>query len=112
MCGIRPCFALSGLLDLWATFTRGVAPAWFVVAPSGRWQTAGWLPRVSFVAFVTLFGCASVSFAANSPLADAVEKSDHSGIRVLLKQHAAVNAPQVDGMTALHWAAHLDDLET
>ena len=27
------------------------------------------------------------------------------------QQHADVNAPQVDGMTALHWAAYHDDLE-
>ncbi len=50
--------------------------------------------------------------ASKSPLADAAEKSDRAAIRTLLKQHADVNAPQADGMTALHWAAHLDDLET
>src|SRR5437868_4980062 len=50
--------------------------------------------------------------ASKSPLADAAEKSDHTTIRTLLKQHADVNAPQADGMTALHWAAYLDDLET
>ena len=33
-------------------------------------------------------------------------------MRALLKQHADVNAPQIDGMTALHWAAWQDDLET
>ena len=32
-------------------------------------------------------------------------------IRALLQQHVDVNAPQVDGMTALHWAAYQDDLE-
>ena len=47
-----------------------------------------------------------------SPLADAAEKSDRAGVRTLLKQRVDVNAPQVDGMTALHWAAYLDDLET
>jgi ankyrin repeat protein len=49
---------------------------------------------------------------ANSPLADAAEKSDRAALRSLLKQHADVNAPQADGMTALHWAAYHDDLET
>ena len=48
----------------------------------------------------------------NSPLADAAEKSDRAVIRTLLKQHADVNAPQADGMTALHWAAYRDDLDT
>lgn len=53
------------------------------------------------------------AFGANeSPLADAVEKSDRATIRTLLKQRADVNAPQADGMTALHWAAHREDLET
>src|SRR6266571_1122348 len=50
--------------------------------------------------------------ASPSRLADAAEKADRVAIRTLLKRHADVNAPQVDGMTALHWAAHLDDLET
>lgn len=55
---------------------------------------------------------ASPSSAADSRLADAAEKSDHATIRTLLKQHADVDASQEDGMTALHWAAHRDDLET
>src|SRR5262245_39414765 len=54
----------------------------------------------------------SASAASPAPLADAVEKSDRPTIQSLLKQHADVNAPQVDGTTALHWAAYLDDLET
>ena len=29
-----------------------------------------------------------------------------------LKQRVDVNAPQVDGMTALHWAAYHDDRES
>ena len=33
-------------------------------------------------------------------------------LRSLLKQKVDVNAPQVDGMTALHWAAYQDDTET
>lgn len=54
---------------------------------------------------------ASVLTAADSPLANAAEKSDRTVLRTLLKQHADVNAPQADGMTALHWAAQRDDLE-
>jgi ankyrin repeat protein len=44
-------------------------------------------------------------------LADAAEKMDRSRIRALLKQRVDVNTPQVDGMTALHWATYQDDLE-
>ena len=45
---------------------------------------------------------------AKSPLADAAEKLDRAGVRALLKGSVDVNAPQVDGMTALHWAAYQD----
>jgi ankyrin repeat protein len=45
-----------------------------------------------------------------APLADAAEKMDRAAIRALLKQRVDVNAPQADGMTALHWAAYQDDL--
>jgi ankyrin repeat protein len=50
--------------------------------------------------------------AAESRLADAVENQDRATIRTLLKQHADLDVPQADGMTALHWAAYLDNLET
>jgi ankyrin repeat protein len=59
-----------------------------------------------------LLAASSPAASARSPLADAAEKSDRAVIRTLLKQHADVNAPQVDGMTALHWATYQDDLET
>jgi ankyrin repeat protein len=49
--------------------------------------------------------------AARAPLADAAEQADRTRIRTLLKQRVDVNAPQIDGMTALHWATYQDDLE-
>src|SRR5262245_7256972 len=52
------------------------------------------------------------SAAAEAPLADAMEKMDRAAVRALLQRRADVNAPQVDGMTALHWAAYQDDLES
>jgi ankyrin repeat protein len=45
-------------------------------------------------------------------LADAAEKMDRARIRALLQQRVDVNTPQIDGMTALHWATYQDDLET
>ena len=61
----------------------------------------------------TLIIAASARVAgAESRLADAAEKMDRTSIRTLLERRADVNAPQVDGMTALHWAAFRDDLET
>src|SRR5258705_4228086 len=66
-----------------------------------------------FEAISLTMSLASVLTAATkSPLTDAVEKQDRVTVRTLLKQHADVNAPQADGMTALHWAAYLDDFET
>lgn len=44
-----------------------------------------------------------------APLADAVMRRDAVLARRLLQQGADVNAAQPDGMTALHWAATLDD---
>jgi uncharacterized protein len=52
------------------------------------------------------------AFAASSPVADAVQNHDAAALQALLKQHAAVNAAQPDGTTALQWAAHWNDSET
>jgi len=70
------------------------------------------LNRFSVAGMVVLFATSSLAANVKSPLADAAEKSDHATIRILLKQRADMNAPQVDGRTALHWAAHHDDPET
>jgi ankyrin repeat protein len=53
-----------------------------------------------------------VAGAAKTPLADAVQQRDARAVRALFAEGADVNAPQSDGMTALHWAVHHDDLET
>jgi uncharacterized protein len=52
-----------------------------------------------------------VPAAAEPRLADAAKQSDKAAIRALLEQHLDVNVPQIDGTTALHWAAYQDDLE-
>ena len=49
--------------------------------------------------------------AADTRVADAVEKSDRAGLERSLKEQADVNAPQLDGMTALHWAALRGDFD-
>jgi uncharacterized protein len=65
------------------------------------------------IAAVLLLAAANLSSAAaDAPLADAMEKMDRAAVRALLQRRADVNAPQVDGMTALHWAAYRDDLES
>jgi len=60
---------------------------------------------------VVLLTAASAA-AASSPMADAAMKQNREAVRSLLRQKADVNAPQVDGTTALHWAVRLDDLDT
>ena len=52
------------------------------------------------------------AIAAGNELADAVMKQTRDSVRALLKRKADVNAPQLDGTTALHWAVRFDDLET
>jgi uncharacterized protein len=58
----------------------------------------------------------AIALSATPPgdarLADAVMRSDRDTVRALIQQKADVNAAQVDGMTALHWAARQNDLET
>ena len=47
--------------------------------------------------------------AVDATLADAVEQRDHARIKALLNTGVDVDVPQVDGMTALHWAVFQDD---
>ena len=44
-----------------------------------------------------------------SPVADAAMRGDIEAVRALLRDGADVNEAQGDGMTALHWAAEMDD---
>lgn len=50
--------------------------------------------------------------AGTSELADAAMARNALSVRSLLQKKADVNAPQVDGTTALHWAVRYDDLDT
>lgn len=56
-------------------------------------------------------GAATPLRVAESPVADAAEQNDVQAVRALLQQGADVNAPQSDGLTALHWAAMHDNAE-
>lgn len=61
--------------------------------------------------FVAALGMTALLSAAPSaaPVADAARRGDLDTVRALLQQGADVNAPQGDGMTALHWAAERND---
>jgi ankyrin repeat protein len=69
----------------------------------------GRIVRLSLLMLV-LAGIAQA--ADKATLADAAEQRNRTRIRELLATGADVNAAQVDGMTALHWAVYNDDAET
>ena len=61
--------------------------------------------------FITLIVAVNPPWAvAESSIADAVEDRDTALIPKLLADGISVNAAQVDGMTALHWAVYHDDV--
>src|SRR5215467_13049243 len=68
--------------------------------------------RVLGGCFVTLLLSAQGLTAAGSDIADAAMNKNKDAVRSLLQKKADVNAPQVDGTTALHWAVRADDVET
>jgi ankyrin repeat protein len=75
---------------------------------------SGFQPAAGFRAgvFAVLSAISVVASGPDARLADATKQMDRTSIRALLRQHVDVNAPQIDGTTALHWAAYQDDLET
>jgi ankyrin repeat protein len=66
----------------------------------GRWATVG----------LALMGCVQTA-AAQPPLVTAAKGATVEHVRALLEEHADVNAPELDGTTALHWAARRDHVE-
>src|SRR5262249_26892817 len=61
---------------------------------------------------ILLFSAATLRAAGGADLADAVMKGNKDAVRSLLQKKTDVNATQVDGTTALHWAVRADDLDT
>ena len=53
----------------------------------------------------------ATSFAGPTDVADAAKRGDRTAVRTALARKADVNAAQVDGSTALHWAVERDDAE-
>jgi uncharacterized protein len=64
------------------------------------------------LALLVLAVAGSALAAEHATVADAAERRDQVVVRTLLKGGADVNATQIDGTTALHWAAYNDDGET
>jgi ankyrin repeat protein len=85
----------------------------FVVAftfTSGEKERSMMRRATVWVAVLLLCVTAGVR-GAGSDIADAAMKGDTAGVRRLLLAKADVNATQVDGATALHWAVYRDDVE-
>ncbi|MSV36143.1 MAG: hypothetical protein EXQ47_11200 [Bryobacterales bacterium] len=70
------------------------------------------LRKISGLVLLGLGLAAPTFAAARAALADAAEQRDKTSVRTLLRTGADVNATQVDGTTALHWATYHDDAET
>jgi len=47
----------------------------------------------------------------NVPLVDAVKRTDAAAVRALLQKRVDVNAQELDGSTALHWAVQQDGVD-
>lgn len=66
-----------------------------------------------------LMACAAMLFLSSlqaaptpTPLVEAVKNGDTVLVRRLIRERVDINAPEADGMTAVHWAAHLNDAAT
>ena len=62
--------------------------------------------------FVLVAAALASAAGPDRRLVDAARDRDAAAVAALLKQKADVNAPDPDGATALHWAAHWNEVET
>jgi ankyrin repeat protein len=76
-----------------------------------RIRRLGVKPRHLLTAACLAVGVSIAIAGTKSPLADAIEKKDTATVRALLRD-TNVNAAQVDGTTALHWAVQHNDADT
>ena len=69
-----------------------------------RWAAWGLVSLLSVVSLDAASG--------DRRLVEAVKERDTTAVRAFLSQQLDVNAAEPDGATALHWAAHWNDLDT
>src|SRR5580698_5216116 len=68
--------------------------------------------RIRFFAVMALTVVAAWAAESGDSVAEAVMHQDQAALRSLIEKKADVNAPLVDGSTALHWAVENDDADT
>ena len=68
--------------------------------------------RVWFLPFLVLILTSASVAAQDLRIVDAAERQDAPEVRALVKTGVDVSASRPDGATALHWAAHWNDLDT
>ena len=76
-----------------------------MVSPKSRVQS----PKSSLLALLAV-SVLSMGAAAVPPVVEAVKDGKVEAVRALLAKRADPNATESDGTTALHWAAHHDNL--
>jgi ankyrin repeat protein len=76
-----------------------------------RLASAYGLSAMTALCLAVFLSAAVLGATAEAPVAEAARTGDREAVRALLKQGMDVNAAQGDGMTALHWAARLGDVE-
>lgn len=70
------------------------------------------LKHVAAAWVVLLIAAVNLSAGARDlPLVEAAKRGDTAAVRALLRDRPDVNAPDVDGTTALHWAAERDNVD-
>jgi len=69
------------------------------------------MSRVVTCCALVAVATALVAGAGKSDIADAAQRGDRAAVQKLILQKVDVNAPQVDGATALHWAMYRQDVE-
>lgn len=68
--------------------------------------------KTTGLALLTIAVAGAAVAAERATLADAAERRDRAAVRAELTRGVDVNATQIDGTTALHWAVHYDDADT
>ena len=63
------------------------------------------------IALILCLGLSTTVAGQGDRLVDLAKRQDRAAVRTLVASRADVNVAQPDGATALHWAAHWDDVE-